>query len=53
MLPRFPAMEYWVHDYEAGQLWALDADNRRWLLDDDTASSAYLHRPMIDYFYCR
>ena len=53
LLPRFPAMEYWVFDYEAGQLWTLDADNRRWLLDDGTAGSAYLHRPMIDYFYCR
>lgn len=52
-LPRSPAMEYWVFDYEAGQLWTLDADNRRWLLDDGTAGSAYLHRPMIDYFYYR
>ncbi len=51
LLPRFGAMEFWAFDYEAGQLWLLDANGRRWLLDDGTATSAYLHHPMIDYFY--
>ncbi len=51
LIPRFPAMEYWVFDYEAEQLWLVDMDERRWRLDYGTAFSRYLQRPMVDYFY--
>lgn len=51
LMPRFPAMECWVFDYEAGLLLLFDMNGRRWLLDDGTAVSKFLKRPMIDYFY--
>ena len=52
LVHQFPDAEYYVFDYETEILYALDAERGEWLSSEDYAlRSAYLSRPVIDYFY--